>query len=144
MRSFAAKTSDTRKTEVMNSLIINITAKANVSKRLQYVSCIVCFGRDIYYKTSDSLLKHFAALLVIAMQILPEIPANFHFGHFHREGCRISSISVAWIHKRLGFLLKTCNYFLCLNGILHLFVTRRCYFVAIIRHTKSFPHPTSA
>jgi len=29
MRSFAAKTSDTRKTEVMNSLIINITAKAN-------------------------------------------------------------------------------------------------------------------
>jgi len=45
----------TRKTEVLNSLIINITAKANdttdISKRLQDVSGIVCFGRDIYYNT---------------------------------------------------------------------------------------------
>ena len=46
--------------------IINITAKANdttdilqtfryLSKRLQDVSCIVCFGRDIYYKA----IQHF-------------------------------------------------------------------------------------
>jgi len=53
----------TRKAEVLNSLIMNITAKANdtndifqtfrwllLSKRLQYVICIVCFGRDIHYK----------------------------------------------------------------------------------------------
>jgi len=36
----------TRKAEVLNSLIINTTAKAVVS----FACCIVCFGRSIYYK----------------------------------------------------------------------------------------------
>jgi len=42
----------TRKAEVLNSLIINTTAKANDTTDIlqQDVSCIVCFGRSIYYK----------------------------------------------------------------------------------------------
>ena len=40
----------TRKAEVLNSLIINTTAKAND------VSCIVCFGRSIYYSYINILL----------------------------------------------------------------------------------------
>jgi len=61
--------------------------------------------------------------------------------------CRLLPLGAPQMQRRVGFVLKPCfiGPFFCLNSKLHLFVSSRGYFFAIIRYIDSFPsaYPSS-
>ena len=97
--------------------------------------------RSFAAETPVGLSEDFVDLPIIGIQFIPEIIPRVHFGLFHLEGCGFSHRSVPQMQRIFGFVMKPCLvvYFLCLNSLFHFLVPPRGYFIAIIRHTESFP-----
>ena len=69
------------------------------------------------------------------------------FWNFSPWRLRISRLSVRQMQRRVGFVLKPylVGYFFCSNRVFYILVSPRGYFLAIVRHTESFPpaYPSS-
>jgi len=83
--------------------------------------------------TLNFLPEYRVGLSVIGVLFMTEILPVLHFELFHRDCCGLARLSVPWMQRGLGFVLKPSlvSYFICLNSIFHLLVSPRvtlCHF----------------